>query len=456
MRARRGPDKGCWTASVEHGPHWAMRTWPLSPTRRTVLAGLGIAALAAGLRPAAGQSRPALALRLRPGTAALRPGAPDSTIGRLDGGAAEVLRFAQGDAVQITVSNELSAPTLLNWLGVDGVRDAAALAGPAPLAPGGRAAFALPLHQTGTFLLAADPLGDGGPPCSARALVVAERAGTTVDRDEVLLIEEWRLSSDGRPIAPGRDAAGTAAIYTVNGRSSLDIAARVNERLRLRVLNASPRTPVGLAIENHDVRVIAIDSQPAEPFMARDGRIVLAPGARVDAVIDATRAPGTISSIVLHDGGPPRPLARIVMSEAAPVRPAPLPPAEPLPAPDLPARLDLKGALRVALTLTPATPWLPPAEAATPAFRAPRGRTVVLALSNPTAAPVVFRLNGHHMRLLDRLDDGWKPFWLDTLLVGARQTERVAFKAEHTGRWLMEATALGWVAPKLAQGYAVD
>jgi FtsP/CotA-like multicopper oxidase with cupredoxin domain len=433
-----------------------MRTWSFSPARRTILTAIGGAALTAGLGPAAGQVRQALALRLRPGTAALRPGAPDSPIGRLDGGGAEVLRFAQGDEVQATVSNELPAPTHLNFLGIDGAGDAAALAGPAPLAPGGRAAFALPLRQAGTFLVTADPLGDDAMPCSARALVVTERAGLAADRDEALLIEEWRLASDGRAVAPGRDAGGTAAIFTVNGRPGLDIAARMNERLRLRLLNASPRTPVGLAIENHDVRVIAIDGRPAEPFMARDGRIVLAPGTRIDAVIDATRAPGTVSPIMLHDGGPPRPLARIVMSEAPPVRPAPLPPTEALPASDLPARLDLKGALRVTLTLAPNAPWLPPAEAATPAFRAARARTVVLALSNPTAGPVTFRLNGHHMRLLDRLDDGWKPFWLDTLLVGARQTERVAFSAEYAGRWLMEATALGWAAPKLAQGYAVD
>jgi len=435
-----------------------MTTPAFSPSRRAILSGLGGAALAAAFTPAVGQNRPALALRLRPAAIPLRPGAPDSPIGRLEGGAAEVLRFAQGEDVQVTVSNELSSPTHLNWLGIDGAAETAALAGAAALAPGGRAAFALPLRDAGTFLVTADPLGGGTTPCAARALVVAERAGIAIDRDEVLLIEEWRLAPDGRAIAAGRDAAGAAAVYTVNGRPALDIAARVNERLRLRFLNASPRTPVGLAIENHDVRVIAIDSQPAEPFLARDGRIVLAPGARVDVLVDATRAPGTISPIVLHDGGPPRPIARIVMADAAPLRPAPLPPAKALPAPDLPTRLDLKGALRVSMTLDAKALWLPPAEAAAvqAAFRAPRGRTVVLALANPTTAPVVFRLKGHHMRLLDRLDDGWKPFWLDTLLIGARQTERIAFAAAHAGRWLMEATALGWAAPKLAQSYAVD
>jgi hypothetical protein len=35
------------------------------------------------------------------------------------------------------------------------------------------------------------------------------------------------------------------------------------------------------------------------------------------------------------------------------------------------------------------------------------------------------------MRLLDRLDDGWKPYWLDTLTIPARQTDRVAFLADN-------------------------
>ena len=45
------------------------------------------------------------------------------------------------------------------------------------------------------------------------------------------------------------------------------------------------------------MRVMAIDGQPAEPFLARNGALVLAPGTRVDAFVDATAAPGTISSI---------------------------------------------------------------------------------------------------------------------------------------------------------------
>ncbi len=75
-------------------------------------------------------------------------------------------------------------------------------------------------------------------------------------------------------------------------------------------------------------------------------------------------------------------------------------------------------------------PWATPADFASssaPACRVKRGRTAVLAITNPTSAPVTFRLQGHHFRLLDRLDDGWKPFWLDTLLLtaGSNPADRV-------------------------------
>ena len=62
----------------------------------------------------------------------------------------------------------------------------------------------------------------------------------------------------------------------------------------------------------------------------------------------------------------------------------------------------------------------------------------------------MFHLHGHHFRLLDRLDDGWKPFWLDTLAIESGQTQRIAFAAEHAGRWLMEVDGnrLGGAAPR--------
>jgi FtsP/CotA-like multicopper oxidase with cupredoxin domain len=75
-------------------------------------------------------------------------------------------------------------------------------------------------------------------------------------------------------------------------------------------------------------------------------------------------------------------------------------------------------------------------------FAAGRGRTVVMALDNRDATAHVVHLHGHHFRLLDHLDDGWKPYWLDTIVVAGRQIERIAFVADNPGRWLIEQHAL--------------
>jgi FtsP/CotA-like multicopper oxidase with cupredoxin domain len=150
----------------------------------------------------------------------------------------------------------------------------------------------------------------------------------------------------------------------------------------------------------------------------------------------------------------------LVYSGDAPIRQAPLPAAPPLPSNGLPLRLDLKNALRIDLTLGgPQADWVTPATFATasaPAFRAKSGRTVLLALTNRAERPAVFHLHGHHFRLLDRLDDGWKPFWLDTLAIDAGQTQRVAFAAEHAGRWLIESMAADWAAPRFVRWYGVE
>ena len=104
--------------------------------------------------------------------------------------------------------------------------------------------------------------------------------------------------------------------------------------------------------------------------------------------------------------------------------------------------MDLKSALRVDLMLGGSpSDWVAPASfsaTAAPAFRVKAGGIVVLALTNRAAIATVFHLHGHHFRLLDRLDDGWKPYWLDTLAIDPGQTQRIAFAAEFAGRWLIE------------------
>jgi FtsP/CotA-like multicopper oxidase with cupredoxin domain len=408
------------------------------------------------------QGHPSLTLRAKAGVIALRPGAPDTPIWSLQGPTpAPSFRFKRGDELNVTLQNELPVPTVLNWRGIDGVPSTEPLAARMPLGPGAKETFVVPLRYAGTFLCDLRLLGDGQPrPSGARALVVQESDAIVADRDEVLLIEDWRLRPDGTAIAPGIDPKDAMPVYTINGLTTPDIPVRTRQRLRFRFINGCQRNVIALKIEGHDVRVMAFDSQPAEPFLARGGTLVLAPGTRVDALIDAAVPPGSKSSILLHDGREARPLARLVASNEPPLRDAPPPVAPPLPSNGLPTQLDLKNALRVDLRLGETQgDWVTPANfasATAPAFRVRAGRTVVLALTNRGNIPEIFHLHGHHFRLLDRLDDGWKPYWLDTLAIDSGQTQRIALSAEYGGRWLMEAVATDWAAPRLVRWYSVE
>ncbi|MBR1120627.1 multicopper oxidase domain-containing protein [Bradyrhizobium lablabi] len=423
--------------------------------RREFLIGLGTSTLA-GLAASQVAAQSRIAMRAQASGIALRNGSPEAAVWSL--GAPE-LRFRRGETATFDLGNDLPAAVVLNWRGLDGVPAVEPLTARRPLAPGAQESVAIPLRRAGTLLCDMSLLA-GDRPSRPHAVVVQEGEAVAVERDEALLIEEWRVRPDGTAIAPGVDPKETMVSYTLNGKPSLDVSARSNERLRLRFINGSPRTVIALKLESVAVTVMAIDSQPAEPFLARNGTLLLAPGSRVDAFVDVTAPPGSNLKILLHEGREARTIGFVIVSRDPPARAAPLPPPPPLPSNGLPAQLDLKNALRVDLPLGgPSAEWVAPssfAPTAPPVFRAKAGRIVVLALTNRNPIPTVFHLHGHHFRLLDRLDDGWKPFWLDTLAIEPGQTQRIAFAAEYAGRWLLESVAADWAAPRLVRWYAVE
>jgi FtsP/CotA-like multicopper oxidase with cupredoxin domain len=431
--------------------------------RRELIAGLGAAALVGPALPcrASAAEPPVLALQAKAGALGLRPGQPATSISSLVTAPGSVpLRLKRGDTLQVQLENETAVPIALNWHGIDGVAASEPLLARAPLAPNAKESLTIPLRHAGTFMCDVRLLGDDeGLPSGGRALIVGESEPVAVDRDEVLLFEDWRLRPDGTAIAPASDPGNTTPFRSVNGQVTSEIFTRLHERFRLRLINGFQRSVIAVKIENHDVQVMALDGQPAEPFPARNGAVVLAPGARADVFVDAALPVGAFSSVLLHDGTEARPIARLIGSKEPPLRNAQLVAAPALPSNALPARLDLKGAMRVDLPLNGSpSSWVVPATfsaSAPPAFHAKAGRTVVLTLTNHSATATVFHLHGHHFRLLDRLDDGWKPFWLDTLAVEPGQTQLIAFVADYSGRWLMEATATDWAAPRRLQWYGV-
>jgi FtsP/CotA-like multicopper oxidase with cupredoxin domain len=398
-----------------------------------------------------------------------------------------VIRAKRGDRWLIRLKNQLETDLMPE---LRGFRQSAALEpflAQTPLRPGETRDLALEMTDAGTGLIRLCPLAGSAAPINRptphlltplpAALITAEPGPPVSDTDETLVIEEWRLDGDGSTAMPGQAMPGQArpeqpatsapSVYTVNGRSSPDIPVRPNSRLRLRLINACLRRPVAIAMPAAAFYVIAIDGQPAEPFPARNNRVVLAAGNRIDALLDigeGTIPAGGSLPVSLIDGTATHTIARLVLAEGGALRPNLPPPPITLPGNGLPERLDLANALRPELDWGPRTgtrpsnwrPLSPAISGDPPAFRAKQGRTAVCTLKNTTAAAVTFHVHGHPFRLLDRLDDGWKPFWLDTLLVDAGRTERIAFAAGAPGRWLIEAVPTDWDGEALARWFAVE
>jgi FtsP/CotA-like multicopper oxidase with cupredoxin domain len=383
-------------------------------SRRCFLAGAGAAAASACLSRAT-QARPAsVGVRV---IRALNSGY-DATI------PGPTLRVKRGEELTVRLVNELDEPAAIHWHGVrlinamDGVPSVTQQ----PVLPGASFDYRFRPPDAGTFWYRgyAAPQIDRG---LYGALIVEEPEPVAVDREIVLVL--------GMP----RDNA--SAPLHVNGAVRPDFPVARGERLRLRLINATAARGVALKLDGHAPWVMALDGQPAEPFLARDARVGLAPGGRADLFVDMNRDAGAIAPILAGS----EPIARLVYDQANGVRgmlradPVALPPNP------LPTRIDLKGSLRVGLSLD--TPRLAarPLDPSAPLFTVRRGRAVTLALRNPLAQPQVLHLHGHSFRLLDRLDDGWKPYWLDTLVVGA-ETERIAFVADNPGKWLIDFRAL--------------
>ncbi|MEP9355860.1 multicopper oxidase family protein [Xanthobacter sp. KR7-65] len=382
------------------------------PSRRTVLKGaaaLTLSGAAGTLFPAFGQAQGAVALTAAEGSRPELAGQGRLALfnGALPG---PVLRVKKGSELALQVTNSLSESLALTFQGVR-LSAAAAAAAAAPVAAGQSATLKLTPPDAGTFWYHAS-----APSLARRALagaLVVEEAGTAAyASDHVLFIQSFPPES-GVPIFP------------VNGSISPTFQGPASGRSRLRLVNATPLF-LRLRIRGPASYAIAVDGQPvAEPFELKEGRIQIAPGGRVDVAATLDDADATIIEIETSQD----PIRLAVVTPVGPAGAAPAGPPAPLPANDLPADIPLKDAVRVELPIGE--------KRGAPAMlgSVKPGKAMVLTLANSLDAPVAVYIGGHPVRLLDSLDDGWKPWWHDTVPVPAKATVRVAFLARAAGTW---------------------
>ena len=479
-------------------------------TRRRLFAGAGLAVAAIAL------SKRAIAeaitgdgyriLHARPGLVHLRGNNNSPTaIWGYDGiSPGPTLRVKQGDELKVRLVNDLNQSTTVHWHGLrlPNAMDGVPHLTQAPVEPGQSFDYHFTPPDAGTFWYhthfgSSEQLARG----LYGVLLVDERTPVAVDRDLMLVIDDWRLQDDGT-IQPSfgnfHDAmmAGRLGQYiTVNSEETISLPVRSNERLRLRVINTANSRIFLMRIDQHRARVMAVDGQPCTPDFAPNGILRLAPGNRVDLFLDATLEPGSRSPITVDDlRGGELEIGQLAYAAGPPIRNKPLKEPEPLPDNPLPANLDLANALQIDVPLDGGGMGMmmggmgmgmgrmrggvgpgafngfgiPPKEriwalasvSATghdgpPMFKAERGRTVVLNFVNRTAFPHAMHIHGHHFRHLDESGKSWKPFWLDTVIVDVQRAERIAFVADNPGKWMIHCHMIEHMAAGMAAWFDV-
>lgn len=433
--------------------------------------------------PAAGETAaPAEGFRIleaRPGTLSLLPEpAAETAIWGYDGSVpGPLLRYKKGEDVKIRLLNKLDQPTSLNW---HGVRIENAMEGTGsltqdPVPPGGAFDYRFTPPDSGFFWYhplvlpyAREQQGRG----LYGALIIDEPEPPQTDRDLLIMLDDWVLDGKAQiaPFGPAAETRRAGTLVTVNSRpapliDTLPPAAR----LRLRIVSVTDARLMVLAFNGAAPVILAIDGQPCEAFEPARRMLPLGPGARFDAMLDLPGEAGAEAQLtLLGDNEPDRVL---MIFKTAGEKRSPLPPIASLAEnPLLPRQIKLQAAHRAEIVIeanSPAAPAEGPAVpfklngaavigfAPAPLFTVKRGTPVTLAFINHSAVIQQMRVHGHVMRLLHDLDDGWEPYWRDTVLVPEGKTKHVAFVADNPGKWAIECSIAGRYAEGLASWFQV-
>jgi FtsP/CotA-like multicopper oxidase with cupredoxin domain len=370
------------------------------------------------------------------------------------------IRVAQGSLLRVTLANKLDRPTSLHFHGLrlpnrlDGV---AALT-QKPVMPGASFTYEFLARAAGTYWYR-PAAGDAEQQARglAGALVVEDATPVKVDRDLTWVLQDWRLDEEGVQIADfdrPSDRSGQGRLgnlTTINGRRMDSFEVRDGERLRLRLINAAPARFFAPKFEGHSVAIVAYDGQAVRPHYAAGGVVPLAPGQRVDAIIDMDGGPS--QKYVLFDDQGPRGAYRLldlVYADASlrqkllkdPIRVA----ANRLSEPDL--REAERHEVVLEKSAAPGALWtfngrVDARPEDPPLLELRRGASHVIRLRNLTDYDQPLHLHGYVFRVVRRNGDA-TPYreWRDTVVVHGHETVEIAFVADNPGNWLLQSQIL--------------
>ena len=389
-----------------------------------------------------------------------------------------IITVKKGDELAVLLENRLEQPTSLHWHGIrlENAMDGVPGLTQAAVQPGEDFLYRFKVPDAGTYWYhshfnSPEQVGRG----LAGLLIVEENDPYPVDRELHLVVDDWRLDEDGQ-IAGDFSAmhdishGGRMGNYiTFNGQFNPDVPVEHGERVRVRILNAANSRIIPLGFENHDVTVVALDGQPVVPFSVANGRLTLAPGQRVDAVIDMFADPGGRYPVNFFHRNGVATVAHLSYNTTLNIKEAPGDVPK-LSANPLNKKIDLDNAVVASLNMEGGAMggmrqasydgknmgirelvdqgkvWafngvvgLPDQ----PLLKARAGQTMVMEIANNNSWPHAMHLHGHHFTVVERNGEMVANHpWHDTLLINRSEKVRIAFVADNPGKWLFHCHML--------------
>jgi FtsP/CotA-like multicopper oxidase with cupredoxin domain len=345
-----------------------------------------------------------------------------------------LVRAKRGDRLKVHFENRLADATTLHFHGIrlpnamDGVPDVTQ----PPVPEGGSFDYEFELPDAGLYWYHphCDTVVQMGSGLYGAILVEDPDEPEDIGDETVLVLSDIDLDADGRNLPPSDDPLAAAIgsegnVVLVNGRVGPTLEVTEGRRTRLRVLNAARARYFRLAIPGRSFLKIGSDGGAIEEPVSVD-EPVLAPGERVDLVIEPLGGAGTTTELVslpITRGLPMDPTpatslltlqvvrSRLPPSPALPELARPLAAIETAPADEVP----------IALTMTEIpNAWEMGINGvsglhATP-IHARTGATQVLVVSNQSSFSHPFHLHGFFFQRLDDAGNVVRPIELkDTI-----------------------------------------
>jgi FtsP/CotA-like multicopper oxidase with cupredoxin domain len=372
-----------------------------------------------------------------------------------------LLRAKQGEKFSCLFVNTLDQESSIHWHGVrlPNAMDGAAGLTQKPVKKGENFLYEFTPPDAGTFWYHPHVHGYTGEQLDRGlygVLIVDEKLSYLVDRELVVVLDDWSLNEKAEIVENFNDKhdashAGRIGTHlTANNAAPLNVSVRRHERIRMRFVNAATSKIFWLKFQNMKPVMIAFDGQPSETIILKEEQIVFAPGQRGDLIFDITHGVDEIRTISAFDGRNSTVIMQLTASKETPIREAALVEVKPIPDNPLPKEINLSKAKRFELVLDGGAKPGAHHEAAwtlngksqhghevTPFFKVKKGDVVFLSIKNNSAFPHNIHTHGHSFRLLDGMDDGWKPYWLDSVLTLPKETLRIAFVADNPGKWML-------------------